>query len=168
MQQAYLWSGALIVLHLTQAREKARTHQRCHIRHHCGRVLEGFHRCACSQLMHFYVGCVQWMPLAEFQDQPFFKERSMLKKMLDVCIASVEGKYRGFRYHSLHSGFQKADSYFYYNNVDLDDWYWLLKKFQKVDSDFHFNKQSSLPTIAYKGGCSMLRVTRVSQNAENC
>jgi len=59
------------------------------------------------------------MPLSEFKAQPIFKQRPTMLKMLDVCLARVEGKCRGFAYEDTHPDTLNRSSYFYYNQVDL-------------------------------------------------
>lgn len=61
------------------------------------------------------IAAAQWMPLAEFKAQPFFQNHTMLRKMLDVCILSAQGHYKGFTAHNLHTGFQPIPSFFYCN-----------------------------------------------------
>ncbi|KAJ7548953.1 hypothetical protein O6H91_07G034400 [Diphasiastrum complanatum] len=63
------------------------------------------------------IEAAKWMPLVKFKAQPFFQERSMLKRMMDICIASTEGHYQGFSPNELNTGFQKQNSYFYQGPV---------------------------------------------------
>lgn len=45
----------------------------------------------------------KWMPLEEFKSQAFFSENNTRRKMLDLCIASFNGTYTGFKAKELHS-----------------------------------------------------------------
>jgi hypothetical protein len=59
------------------------------------------------------------MPLSEFKAQPIFNTRPTMKKMLEVCLARVEGRCKGFAYEDIHPDSLNPTSYFYYNQVDF-------------------------------------------------
>ncbi|EFJ21091.1 hypothetical protein SELMODRAFT_176548 [Selaginella moellendorffii] len=61
----------------------------------------------------------KWMPLSEFGAQDFFQSRSMLKKILEVCIASKEKQYSGFGSRAMSTGFQRKLSHFYFNTAQM-------------------------------------------------
>lgn len=65
------------------------------------------------------IAAAKWMPLSEFKAQPIFKQRPTMLKMLDVCLARVNGKCRGFAYEDFHPDTLNPNSYFYYNQEDL-------------------------------------------------
>lgn len=65
------------------------------------------------------IAAAKWMPLSEFKAQPIFDTRPTMKKMLEVCLARVEGKYQGFAYEDIHPDSLNSNSYFYYNQVDF-------------------------------------------------
>jgi hypothetical protein len=59
---------------------------------------------------------IQWMPLGEFRDQDYLKQRKMLKKMLDVCIATTKDPgYQGFKVEDMQAGTGRRPQNFYYN-----------------------------------------------------
>lgn len=65
------------------------------------------------------IGAGQWMPLAEYRSQDYFKQRKLLKKMLDVCIAKAESGYKGFGLQDMQAVPKtRKPQYFYYNKVD--------------------------------------------------
>jgi len=56
------------------------------------------------------------MPLAEFRHQEYLKQRKMLNKMLDVCIASTEDPaYKGLKVEDMQAGTGRRPQNFYYN-----------------------------------------------------
>ncbi|KAG0569613.1 hypothetical protein M758_6G099000 [Ceratodon purpureus] len=58
----------------------------------------------------------KWMPLAEFREQDYLKQRKMLKKMLDVCIATTEEPaYQGFKMEDMQAGTGRRPQNFFYN-----------------------------------------------------
>jgi hypothetical protein len=63
------------------------------------------------------------MPLAEYKDQAYLKQRKLLKKMLDVCIATTEEPgYKGFQIKDIQAGAAgRKPQYFYYNAADCQD-----------------------------------------------
>ncbi|KAG0561531.1 hypothetical protein KC19_9G071000 [Ceratodon purpureus] len=66
---------------------------------------------------------VKWMPLAEYRDQAYLKQRKLLKKMLEVCIATTEEPgYKGFQIRDMQAGATgRRPQYFYYNAVDCQE-----------------------------------------------
>eukprot|EP00850_Spirogloea_muscicola_P010557 SM000062S19943 [mRNA] locus=s62:490816:493037:- [translate_table: standard] len=56
----------------------------------------------------------KWMPLADFAAQPIYQRSEMLKKMLDLCIATAEGMYKGFVLDKVESGFGRAPQAMYW------------------------------------------------------
>lgn len=61
---------------------------------------------------------MQWMPLAEFVEQPLIQEDSMFKKIIDICIARMGKRYCGLFPHHLVSKFDGNTSSLYYNVMD--------------------------------------------------
>lgn len=66
---------------------------------------------------------VKWMPLGEYKDQAYLKQRKLLKKMLDVCISTTEEPgYKGFQIKDIQAGAAgRKPQYFYYNAADCQD-----------------------------------------------
>ncbi|PTQ44821.1 hypothetical protein MARPO_0018s0016 [Marchantia polymorpha] len=63
------------------------------------------------------IEAAQWMDLEKFACQPFV-QNSMLRKMVDMCMACTQGRYRGFGTRAFHAGSERMPSYFYYNVHD--------------------------------------------------
>jgi len=60
---------------------------------------------------------IQWLPLAEFQDQKYLSERKMMKRMLDVCIETTKAPAcKGFRIENVQAGSPRGPQYFYNNS----------------------------------------------------
>lgn len=59
----------------------------------------------------------QWMPLAEFIEQPYYKEDHLSNKVIDICIAAHEDSYSGFIGHQLNSKIDGKLSYLYYDDM---------------------------------------------------
>lgn len=70
-----------------------------------------------TNVMMFLMEIVmQWMPLDEFRHQEYLKQRKMLKKMLDVCVATTETPaYKGFKVEDMQAGTGRRPQNFYYN-----------------------------------------------------
>ena len=57
----------------------------------------------------------------EYKDQAYLKQRKLLKKMLDVCIATIEEPgYMGFQIKDIQAGTGRKPQYFYYNRDNID------------------------------------------------
>lgn len=65
--------------------------------------------------------CFQWMPLAEFVEQPFNQEDNMFKKIIDICIARLRKRYCGLAAQQVISKFDGRSSSLYYNVVEPQD-----------------------------------------------
>ncbi|XP_042492788.1 nudix hydrolase 8-like [Macadamia integrifolia] len=59
----------------------------------------------------------KWMPLDEFVGQSFYQDDQMLKKIIDICIATYENQYSGLTAHEMTSKLDGKLSYLYYNNL---------------------------------------------------
>ncbi|KAJ7527406.1 hypothetical protein O6H91_16G052900 [Diphasiastrum complanatum] len=55
----------------------------------------------------------KWMPLDEFTTQPFYRQRRMMRKMVEICIASSKGIYKGFSPIELDTDPRMRSSVFY-------------------------------------------------------
>lgn len=65
---------------------------------------------------------VKWMPIAEFKDQTYLKQRKLLKKMLEVCLATTtESGYKGFKIEDVQAGTGRRPQYFFYNADDCKE-----------------------------------------------
>ncbi|KAL5728957.1 nudix (nucleoside diphosphate linked moiety X)-type motif 8 [Ranunculus cassubicifolius] len=62
------------------------------------------------------IQAAKWMPLEEYMAQPFFQEDHMLKKAIDICVATYENRYHGFTANQLISKFDGQLSHLYYND----------------------------------------------------
>lgn len=49
------------------------------------------------------IEAAKWMPLEEFRSQAFFSENNARRQMLELCVASFNGTYIGFKANKLHS-----------------------------------------------------------------
>ncbi|XP_074584849.1 nudix hydrolase 8-like [Curcuma longa] len=59
------------------------------------------------------IEAAKWMPLDEFLAQPFHKEDSMLKNIMDICVSACENKYHGFTASQIMSKLDDRLSYLY-------------------------------------------------------
>ncbi|KAH9300392.1 hypothetical protein KI387_011975 [Taxus chinensis] len=66
------------------------------------------------------IQAAQWMPLQEFASQPLYQEHSMSKKMLDICIAHFEKRYKGFSTFQMYGACDRQPPYFYFNDMDVN------------------------------------------------
>jgi hypothetical protein len=64
---------------------------------------------------------VQWIPLSQFSAQDYLQDQKMLKKMIDVCISTLEGGHNGFSPRNMQTGRKRGSRYFYYNTDDCKD-----------------------------------------------
>ncbi|CAM6019507.1 unnamed protein product [Sphagnum balticum] len=64
---------------------------------------------------------VQWIPLSQFSAQDYLQDQKMLKKMIDVCISTLEGNHNGFSPRNMQTGRKRGSRYFYYNTDDCKD-----------------------------------------------
>ncbi|KAG0597403.1 hypothetical protein M758_UG335300 [Ceratodon purpureus] len=65
------------------------------------------------------IAAAKWMPISEFRAQPIFNQRPTMLKMLEICLARVEGRCKGFGFDPIHPDSPNPNSYFYYNQVDF-------------------------------------------------
>lgn len=61
----------------------------------------------------------QWISVDELLSQQFYKEDEMLKRVMEICLATYEKKYSGFVAHQVVSKFDGKMSYLYYKNVTV-------------------------------------------------
>ncbi|KAF6159020.1 hypothetical protein GIB67_022175 [Kingdonia uniflora] len=64
------------------------------------------------------IEAAKWMPLDEFVGQEFYQDDHMLKKAIDICVATYENRYRGFIADQLISKLDGNLSYLYYNGLN--------------------------------------------------
>ncbi|KAF9602094.1 hypothetical protein IFM89_024861 [Coptis chinensis] len=62
------------------------------------------------------IQAAKWMPLKEFVTQPFFQEDHMLKRVIDISVATYENHYHGFHANQLISKLDGQLSRLYYND----------------------------------------------------
>ena len=57
------------------------------------------------------------MAVDEFGSQEYLKQRNMLKKMADVCMATTQepGSHHGFKVEDMQAGTGRRPQNFYYN-----------------------------------------------------
>ncbi|KAH7657601.1 Nudix hydrolase 6-like protein [Dioscorea alata] len=65
------------------------------------------------------IEAAKWMPLDQLIDQPFHREDSMTKNMIDICVARYEGQYRGFNPHRIMSKFDDRLATLYYGDMEV-------------------------------------------------
>ncbi|KAH7526065.1 hypothetical protein ACOSQ2_016136 [Xanthoceras sorbifolium] len=65
------------------------------------------------------IEAAQWMPLEEYMVQPFVQKEGLLKYMIDICLAKIEGSYSGFSPVPTTSIFSDQKHYLYLNAADL-------------------------------------------------
>ncbi|KAJ0964730.1 hypothetical protein J5N97_025868 [Dioscorea zingiberensis] len=65
------------------------------------------------------VALFQWMPLDQLIDQPFHREDSMTKNMIDICVARYENRYRGLNPHRIMSKFDDRLATLYYGYLEM-------------------------------------------------
>ncbi|XP_031504483.1 nudix hydrolase 8-like isoform X2 [Nymphaea colorata] len=63
----------------------------------------------------------KWMPIDEFLEQPFYKEDHMSRKVYELCIASLENRYKGLTAHLLPSKFDGTSTYLYFSTAANND-----------------------------------------------
>lgn len=68
------------------------------------------------------IEAAKWMPLEELGAQPLYATSSMLKRIVEIATASIEGQYTGFSADFLHIGFRTRGSYFYCNMKDISEY----------------------------------------------
>ncbi|XP_073004231.1 nudix hydrolase 2-like isoform X2 [Typha latifolia] len=66
------------------------------------------------------IEAAQWMPIEEFLAQPFVQKHELLKYIVEVSLAKVDGSYAGFSPISIKSGFSDAQHFLYLNRRDLN------------------------------------------------
>ncbi|KAF3785128.1 Nudix hydrolase 8 [Nymphaea thermarum] len=67
------------------------------------------------------IQAAKWMPIDEFLEQPFYKEDHMSRKAHELCIASLEDRYKGLTAHLLPSKFDGTSTYLYFSNAANND-----------------------------------------------
>ncbi|KAK2652698.1 hypothetical protein Ddye_012554 [Dipteronia dyeriana] len=66
------------------------------------------------------IEAAQWMLLEEYMAQPFVQKEGLLKHIIDICLAKLEGGgYSGFSLMPVTSTFSDQNNYLYYNAGDL-------------------------------------------------
>ncbi|KAG9456523.1 hypothetical protein H6P81_001031 [Aristolochia fimbriata] len=65
----------------------------------------------------------KWMPLDEFLSQPFYQDDCMSRKVVDLCVAMHENRFRGLSAHEVVSELDGKLSFLYYgsNNGSNED-----------------------------------------------
>lgn len=58
----------------------------------------------------------QWISVDELLSQQFYKEDEMLKRVMEICMATYEKNYSGFVAHQVTSKFDGKMSYLYYKD----------------------------------------------------
>lgn len=59
----------------------------------------------------------QWISVDELLSQQFYKEDEMLKRVMEICMATNDKKYSGFEAHRVVSKFDGKMSYLYYKDI---------------------------------------------------
>lgn len=85
--------------------------------------LEHFWDVSCMLLLTVWFVYGQWIPLSQFSAQDYMQDQKMLKKMIDVCISTLEGGHNGFSPRNMQTGRKRSSRYFYYNTDDCKDWF---------------------------------------------
>lgn len=63
------------------------------------------------------IEAAKWMPLEEFRSQSFYTEHNARRNMLDLCVASWDGLYTGFKASQLQSSsLARPTQYFFHEN----------------------------------------------------
>ncbi|KAJ0964705.1 hypothetical protein J5N97_025843 [Dioscorea zingiberensis] len=65
------------------------------------------------------IEAAMWMPLDQLIDQPFHREDSMTKNMIDICVARYENRYRGLNPHRIMSKFDDRLATLYYGYLEM-------------------------------------------------
>ncbi|KAL8033403.1 hypothetical protein ABFX02_13G156900 [Erythranthe guttata] len=65
------------------------------------------------------IEAAKWMPIAEYEAQPFAQKHYIYKYAAHLCLAKVEGVCTGFVPLPITSSFNDETSYFYVNNKDI-------------------------------------------------
>ncbi|KAL7130798.1 hypothetical protein ABFS83_13G157200 [Erythranthe nasuta] len=65
------------------------------------------------------IEAAKWMPIAEYEAQPFAQKHYIYKYAAHLCLAKVDGVYTGFVPLPITSSFNNETSYLYVNNKDL-------------------------------------------------
>ncbi|KAF3788716.1 Nudix hydrolase 8 [Nymphaea thermarum] len=67
------------------------------------------------------IQAAKWMPIDEFLGQPFYKEDHMSRKVYELCIASLENRFKGLTFQLLPSKFDGTSTYLYFSNAANND-----------------------------------------------
>ncbi|XP_047938268.1 nudix hydrolase 8-like [Salvia hispanica] len=59
----------------------------------------------------------KWISVDELLSQQFYKEDEMLKRVMEICMATNDKKYSGFEAHRVVSKFDGKMSYLYYKDI---------------------------------------------------
>ncbi|XP_042421303.1 nudix hydrolase 2-like [Zingiber officinale] len=64
----------------------------------------------------------EWMPIEEYAEQPFVRYHELLKYILDVCLAKINGGYSGFSLVQISSTFfgQEREDCLFLNSRDFN------------------------------------------------
>lgn len=71
-----------------------------------------------DSLLQFHM---QWMPIDELLEQPFYEEDHMSRKVYELCVASFQKRYKGLTAHLLPSKFDGTSTYLYFGNAANND-----------------------------------------------
>ncbi|XP_068649234.1 nudix hydrolase 8-like [Aristolochia californica] len=66
------------------------------------------------------IEAAKWMPLDEFLCQPFYQDDCMSKKVIDMCVANYENRFKGLTAHHVLSKLDGNLSYLYYGSNGLE------------------------------------------------
>ncbi|GMH23777.1 hypothetical protein Nepgr_025620 [Nepenthes gracilis] len=65
------------------------------------------------------IQAAKWMPLQELLEQTTYEGDHLSRRVIEICIATYENRYRGFVAHQLSSKLDGKLSYLYYDDVVL-------------------------------------------------
>ncbi|GAB2219701.1 hypothetical protein Droror1_Dr00007338 [Drosera rotundifolia] len=65
------------------------------------------------------IQAAKWMPFQELVEQPFYEEDHMLRRVIEICVATNEDCYSGFVAHQLTSKLDGKLSFLYYDDTML-------------------------------------------------
>ncbi|KAJ4976151.1 hypothetical protein NE237_001257 [Protea cynaroides] len=66
------------------------------------------------------IEAAQWMPIEDYEAQPFVQEHQLAKSFADVFIAKINKRYAGFSPVRTRTGFSGKPVDLYFNNCDLN------------------------------------------------
>ncbi|KAF3616194.1 Nudix hydrolase 10 [Capsicum annuum] len=67
------------------------------------------------------IEAAQWMPIEEYEAQPFVQKHVLFKYIVDLCLTKAERGYPGFTPVPITSFFDAGASFLYLNNDGLND-----------------------------------------------